>query len=168
MKHIVNCVIALGLTFTSAVQAAPPAPCTSPEHRQFDFWIGDWQVHTADGKFAGLNRITREYAGCVIHERYATGRGYSGESLNAYDATRKVWHQTWVDDSGLLLTLEGSWNGKSLVLEGVAPNAQGVSSKQRITWTPNADGSVRQLWETADGKGQWTVAFDGRYTRKPN
>ena len=69
---------------------------------------------------------------------------------------RKVWHQTWVDTDGLLLTLEGRWNGKSMVLEG---------AKQRITWTPNADGSVRQLWETEDAKGAWTIVFDGKYTK---
>lgn len=149
---------------SSASLAAPP--CASAEHRQFDFWLGEWQVHRPDGTLAGVNRITLEYGGCVIHERYATGRGYSGESLNGYDAARKLWHQTWVDDSGLLLTLEGGWNGKSMVLEGLAPDAQGALVKQRITWTPNADGSVRQLWETAGALGAWTVAFDGKYTRK--
>jgi hypothetical protein len=153
-----------GLSF--AAGAAPPAPCASAEHRQFDFWIGDWQVHKNDGVFAGFNRITSEYRGCVIHERYGTGRGYSGESLNVYDAARKVWHQSWVDDTGLLLTLEGRWNGKSMVLEGLAPGSDGAMAKQRITWTPNADGSVRQLWETADAKGVWSVAFDGRYTKQ--
>ncbi len=157
----------LMLCLVAAVsQAAPPAPCSSAEHRQFDFWIGDWQVRKPDGTFAGINRITREYGGCVVHEHYATGKGYSGESLNVYDAARKVWHQTWVDDSGLLLTLEGSWDGKSMILEGLAPAPNGTMAKQRITWTPNADGSVRQLWEAADAKGAWSVAFDGRYTRK--
>jgi hypothetical protein len=150
----------------SVSQAAPPAPCSSAENRQFDFWIGDWQVHKPDGTFAGINRITREYGGCVVHERYATGKGYSGESLNVYDAARKVWHQTWVDDGGVLLTLEGRWDGKSMILEGLGPAPNGVMTKQRITWTPNADGSVRQLWEAADAKGAWTVAFDGRYTKK--
>lgn len=135
----------------------PPAPCASAEHHQFDFWIGDWRVFKPDGSFAGMNRITREYGGCVIHEHYVTGKGYSGESLNMYDAARKVWHQTWVDDGGLLLTLEGRWDGKQMVLEG---------GGQRITWTPNADGSVRQLWESVDAKGTWTVAFDGRYTKQ--
>jgi hypothetical protein len=153
-----------GLTTSDA--ASPPAPCASPEHRQFDFWLGDWQVHKADGGLAGFNRITSEYRGCVVHERYATGRGYSGESLNVYDAARKVWHQTWVDDTGLLLTLEGRWDGKSMILEGVAPGADGAMAKQRITWTPSSDGSVRQLWETTDAKGAWTVAFDGKYTKK--
>jgi hypothetical protein len=151
---------------TTTTHPATPTPCSSPEHRQFDFWIGDWQVFTPDGKLAGQNKITREYGGCVIHERYSTGRGYSGESLNAYDPTRGVWHQTWVDDAGLLLLLEGRWNGKSMVLEGQAPDAKGVTRKQRITWTPDADGTLRQLWEFADDAGAWTVVFDGRYKKK--
>lgn len=150
---------------TSISQAVPPAPCGAPENRQFDFWVGDWQVHRPDGSLAGLNRITLEYGGCVIHERYSTGRGYTGESLNTYDAVRKVWHETWVDDSGLLLTLEGHWDGKSMRLEGIGPGPDGVLEKQRIRWTPNSDGSVRQLWESADGNGAWTVVFDGRYTK---
>jgi len=116
----------------SAGQAAPP-PCASAEHRQFDFWIGEWRVQTPDGALAGINRITREYGGCVVHEHYATGKGYSGESM---------------------------------ILEGLAPDAKGVLVKQRITWTPSADGSVRQLWESAGEKGAWTVVFDGKYTKK--
>jgi len=39
-------------------------------------------------------------------------------------------------------------------------------ARQRITWTPAADGNVRQLWEAADDEGAWSVVFDGRYTRK--
>jgi len=150
----------------STSDAAAPLPCAGPEYRQFDFWIGDWRVHKPDGSFAGINRITQEYGGCVIHEHYVTGKGYSGESLNVYDAPRKVWHQTWVDDTGSLLTLEGRWDGKNMVLEGMAPGADGAMAKQRITWTSNADGTLRQLWESADAKGAWTVAFDGKYTKK--
>jgi hypothetical protein len=145
---------------------ASAAPCAAPEYRQFDFWVGEWQVHRKDGSVAGINRITQEYGGCVIHEHYATGRGYSGESLNTYDAPRKVWHQSWVDDSGLLLTLEGHLRGNNMVLEGVSPQPDGAQSKQRITWTPNADGSVRQLWEATDATGKWSIVFDGLYTKK--
>ena len=141
------------------------APCGDAEFHQFDFWLGDWQVHKTDGTFAGMNRITREYGGCVVHEHYATGRGYSGESLNIYDATRKVWHQTWVDDTGLMLVLEGHLAGRNMVLEGLTRQPDGSTAKQRITWTPNADGSVRQYWESTDAKGQWVAVFDGRYTK---
>ena len=79
-----------------ALPSAMAAACDSTPFRQFDFWLGEWQVHTPDGKLAGTNRIERQYDGCVIHEHYTTGRGYSGESLNMYDGPRKIWHQTWV------------------------------------------------------------------------
>jgi len=146
--------------------AAAAGACDAGEHRQFDFWLGQWNVHTPDGKLAGVNAITREYGGCVLHERYATGRGYSGESLNIYDAGRKVWHQTWVDSAGTLLLLEGGWRGSSMVLEGKTTGADGVVVAHRITWTPNTDGSVRQHWESTDEQGRWSTAFDGKYTKK--
>jgi len=33
--------------------------------------------------------------------------GHHGTSYNIYDASRRRWHETWVDDEGLLLQLEG-------------------------------------------------------------
>ena len=147
--------------------AAVAGPCDEPAFRAFDFWLGRWEVRTPDGKLAGTNRIEREYGGCVLHERYDTGRGYSGESLNIYDAQRKVWHQSWVDTGGTLLVLEGGVRGGAMVMEGQTANLGGTSTRHRITWTPNADGSVRQLWESTDPKGAWTVTFDGKYTRAP-
>jgi hypothetical protein len=148
-----------------AMAPALAAPCKSPAHRQFDFWLGRWSVHTPDGKLAGSNVIETEYEGCVLHERYSTARGFRGESLNTYDVGRKVWHQTWVDNDGTLLLLEGGIKAGSMVLEGQTRDAAGKVTRHRISWTPNADGSVRQHWESTDANGQWTTAFDGRYTR---
>jgi hypothetical protein len=152
-----------------AAALATPAlagPCDAPEHRAFDFWVGEWDVRTPDGKLAGVNRIAREYGGCVLHERYDTGKGYSGESLNVYDASRKVWHQTWVDTGGTLLLLEGGLRDGRMVMEGQTANESGPPTKHRITWSPNADGTVRQHWESTDDKGRWTTAFDGTYARR--
>jgi hypothetical protein len=35
----------------------------------------------------GHKRETRQFGGCVLHERYQTAKGYSGESLSTTDAT---------------------------------------------------------------------------------
>ena len=156
----------VALLVATAMPLACAAPGDTPAHRAFDIWLGTWEVRTPNGKLAGVNRIEREYGGCVIHERYATERDYSGESLNVYDASRKVWHQTWVDTSGTLLLLEGGVQGDAMVLEGQTQGKDGKRTRHRISWTPNVDGSVRQLWESTDEAGQWTTAFDGRYTRK--
>lgn len=157
--------IALGSAAQTPAQTASSA-CSSSEHKEFDFWIGEWSVHAANGKLAGTNSIKREIGGCVLHERYETGRGYSGESFNIYDATRKVWHQTWVDSSGLLLQLEGGLKDGKMILEGRTSGVDGKTTQHRITWTPKPDGSVRQLWESKGLGGEWTVAFDGKYTRR--
>ncbi|MES2041491.1 MAG: hypothetical protein V4495_27045 [Pseudomonadota bacterium] len=160
--------VGLGLAGATTASAADVSTlvCTHPAMREFDFWLGEWQVHTPDGKLAGTNSIKREYDGCVIHERYTAGRGYSGESLNIYDVPRKVWHQSWVDNSGTLLLLEGRLQDGKMVLEGQNLAPEGHKISHRITWTPNANGSVRQLWESTDAKGIWVIAFDGLYTKK--
>lgn len=166
MSNRLHGILAASLIGCAFAAPATAAPCDAPEFRGFDFWLGEWRVTTPDGKVAGINRIEREYGGCVLHERYVTGRGYSGESLNTYDAGRKVWHQSWVDNSGTLLLIEGGIRDGSMVMEGETRDAEGKVTRHRITWTPNADGSVRQHWQTGDGKGEWTTVFDGRYTRQ--
>lgn len=162
MKKIQPLTVALAL----AAGAAAAAPCAAPEYRQFDFWLGHWDVRTPDGTLAGRNHIERGHGGCVLHERYTTERGYAGESLNIYDATRRVWHQTWVDNGGLLLSMEGGWRDGRMLLEGQTTGTDGRITRHRISWTPAPDGSVRQLWESTDAQGAWSVAFDGRYVKR--
>jgi hypothetical protein len=164
--HVSRRSIFAAILMTSTVLPAHAAGCDSAAHRAFDFWVGDWQVHKTDGTVAGHNKITREYGGCVVHEHYTTDRGYSGESLNIYDAARGVWHQTWVDSGGTLLTLEGGMRDGKMVLEGELVGKDGKVVRQRITWTPNTDGTVRQFWESMDAQGNWTTAFDGTYSRR--
>jgi len=53
-----------------------------------------------------------------------------------------------------------------MVLEGQSVGEGGKVIKHRITWTPNASGSVRQHWESTDTKGEWSTTFDGLYMRK--
>ena len=48
--------------------------CAAGEYRQFDFWVGRWEV-TANDRVAGHNEITVEEGGCVVHEHWAGARG---------------------------------------------------------------------------------------------
>lgn len=152
----------------SPVQAAapPPRPCSAALHRQFDFWIGAWDVVGPAGKFAGTNRIELADGGCVLTESWsAAGGGYTGRSLNSVGSDGR-WRQTWVDSSGLRLELVGGLVDGKMVLEGETP-ASGAGKppvKNRITWSPEPEGRVRQHWETsADGGKAYTTAFDGMY-----
>lgn len=148
-----------------AQEAAAPG-CSNPQAREFDFWIGRWQV-TEKGKPAGVNAIERILDGCALMENWTGAGGSSGKSLNFFDAADGQWHQTWIDGSGGALFLAGKFANGAMRLEGVRPaSANQPATRHRITWTPNPDGTVRQLWEsTPEGAEQWTVLFDGIYVR---
>ena len=158
----------LAACIASACGAAPPA-CTAPEHRQFDFWVGEWDVADASGKPAGTNRISAIHDGCALREEWQGRSGVTGSSLNVYDRERKRWHQTWVDSSGGLLVLEGGFADGAITLSGTSFEAGAPSKRtlQRIRWQAQPDGRVRQLWETSANEGNdWSVVFDGWYTRR--
>jgi hypothetical protein len=154
----------------AAQEAAPtvaPKACAAPEHRQFDFWLGEWEVTTPSGAPAGRNRIESILDGCVLRESWTGAKGGSGNSYNAYDRQSGRWHQTWVDNGGLVLRLDGSFADGKMILSGESRDSSGVRVLNRITWQETAPGAVRQLWETSrDGGGTWTVAFDGRYRKR--
>ena len=65
--------LAMG-TIVTAQPKPPTAPCAAPEHRQFDFWVGEWRVTTPDGKHAGDNRIEKVLDGCALHESWQNDR----------------------------------------------------------------------------------------------
>ncbi len=167
-----RCLLSLALACAAGpaagqTSAARAPSCNAPEHRQFDFWLGEWDVRLPDGKTAGTNRIEPILEGCVLRESWTGAGGMSGTSYNIYDKSRKVWHQTWVDSQGSLLQLEGTFAGGRMTLEGETVDSAGRKVRQRITWEPTGAGQVRQLWEMSnDGGSTWTVAFDGRYRKR--
>lgn len=142
----------------------PLQPCQAAEYRQFDFWLGDWNVESpAAPGVVSRNRIVSINGGCTLHEQYTASSGYEGSSFSFYDATRKVWHQTWIDNQGAPLFLEGGFDGESMVL-ATTSNPQQIN---RISWTPLADGRVRQHWQsTTDDGVTWSTVFDGFYSKR--
>lgn len=150
-------------------EGAGATRCAEPERRQFDFWLGEWEVHDALGAPAGRNRISALFGGCALREDWEGESGHRGTSLSAWSPRTGRWHQTWVDSSGLLLRLEGELRDGAMVMEGEAPlPGQGDRVlRHRISWSP-IDGDpnrVRQHWEVAGEDGRWETAFDGRYRR---
>ena len=152
---------------TAATAATAPPDCRAPEHRQFDFWLGSWNV-TVAGKPAGTNRIESVMNGCGLLEQWTAARGSRGTSLNFYDRRTKTWSQAWIDESGNALQLSGAFADGRMVLTSAPRRTDRGVDVQRITWSQNPDGTVRQLWESSvDGGTTWTIAFDGVYTRRP-
>ncbi|HEX2219147.1 MAG TPA: hypothetical protein VHG35_10100 [Gemmatimonadales bacterium] len=171
-RAVVCCVAACcTISAVGSAQDSDGAPrgrgCSAPEHRQFDFWIGDWEVSTADGAVAGRNRIESILDGCALKESWTGVKGGSGTSYNAWDRQRGRWHQTWVDDGGLVLRLEGGYADGRMVLSGETLDSVGRVVLNRITWQETGPAALRQLWQTSsDGGRTWGVVFDGRYRKR--
>jgi hypothetical protein len=156
------------LVFLAAASApaAPPQACTAPEHRQFDFWIGKWDVFDAkSGARAGASQIELLYGACVIRENWSEP-GFAGGSLNIYADGK--WRQTWVDQSGSRREFEGGVSdGKMILVARVhRPQAPDKTFLVRMTFTKNGDGTVRQFSDYSKNDGAtWAFRYD--YIYKP-
>lgn len=142
----------------------PPAP--PAESHQFDFWLGEWNVATPDGKPAGTSRVDAIAGGHGLLENWEGAGGAGGKSLNAYDPATRQWRQFWVGVGGIL-ELSGGLDAEGrMVLAGRTAGPKG-ETLERITWTASPDGSVRQVWEqSTDAGATWQTAFEGVYRRK--
>lgn len=152
-------------------------PCTAPQYKEFDFWLGEWEVRNAAGQLLGRNRISKRHGGCVVLEEWEGAAGGSGSSFNVYDQPTKQWHQFWVDGTGTNwlssdkqgnpVTLRGGIRDGAMVLAS-HPDTLPSIGQTRVTFRPLPDGGVRQTFEgSTDGGKTWTVSFDGFYRKKP-
>lgn len=163
---------ALGTTAAEA-QSAPPAPpppaCTAPEHRQFDFWVGYWDVYpTGKDKLVAHSLIERLYAGCTIRENWMPLNNNNGGSLNMYDPADKKWHQLWQDSQNSRVTFDGAFGDGKMILVGnwKDANGPGKDALTRMMYSTNPDGSVRQFGEQSTDQGKtWSPAFDFTYRK---
>ena len=147
-------------------QPRPPA-CTSPEHRQFDFWVGSWNVYrTGTETQVARSLVERLYDGCAIRENWMPLSGSGGGSLNAYRPSARVWRQAWTDGGNGWGAFEGGLADGKMVLTGrwEGMNGPGTVALVRMTYSREPGGAVRQLGETSDDDGRsWKGSFDLTY-----
>ena len=131
-------VLAFAFALSMSVPMTAAATCEAPEQKHFDFWIGDWTVTAPEG---GPN--PGKALGTNRIERVSAGCGLL---------------ETWTGAGGL--------QGKAMVMHGELPAAKGGVQQQKVTWTPNDDGSVTQHWQVSDDAGAtWSTSFLGVYRR---
>jgi hypothetical protein len=151
-----------------AATAAPSTPSTPPEARQFDFWVGEWEVYGPNGNKIGTNRVELVAGGYALLENWTDTRGGSGKSLNSYKRRTKQWQQYWIGSGGQTVEYKGGLVDGRMVMWADAADAQGRPFLTRGIWTPNADGTVTQVFETSNDQGlTWTNAFTGLYKKIP-
>lgn len=143
-------------------------PCEHREEfRDFDFWVGEWSVHTAGGQHVGNNVIESVERGCVITEHWTDTAGGTGMSINYLDKATNEWVQVWNAGSGSQINIRGGLTDEGMALEGTIHYvSSGASTPFRGLWTPLEDGRVRQYFEhSTDGGETWVSWFEGFYTR---
>ncbi len=152
-----------------SLTAKPQSACAASPYRQFDFWIGEWEVGTASGPGpnAARSSIQNIVDGCVIFENWMPPGGGDGKSFNFYDPNDGKWHQIWVASGAGVLDLAGTFAAKTLRYEGAVGGPTGTKTLQKLNFTELEDGRVHQHWEQSADEGKtWTVAFDGYYAKR--
>lgn len=140
-------------------------PCSaSPEYRQFDFWIGEWNVFdTKTGNLGGKSKIELLLGECVIMENWMPLNGPAGKSFNIYNIAEKKWRQTYVDANGTFAEFyDGEFKDNKMQFQG-KPNGNELN---RLTFFKISDNEVRQLGERSKDNGvSWEVMYDLTYKK---
>lgn len=172
MRKIFLCCFFAGLVLYSAAQTsnAPKSPCgTNAAYRQFDFWIGEWQVFGLNGKVAGQSRISLILDSCIILEEWMGSSGFTGKSFNKWNASSKQWQQTWVDNmGGSTEFLRGeSAAGKITFYADRNTGNDGKNFLRKLTFYKLSDDKVRQHGErSTDNGATWATEYDLEYRKK--
>ena len=169
------------VSFLVAVWAAPAPPgsaCATPEHRQLDFWVGDWDVvvrsRTAPGKDEwqeqkGTQHIEAILGGCVISENFAAVGApgpWAGKSYSMWQPAKKQWRQTWVDDQGSYLAFTGGVDKGTMALYGEPFQQNGKKIHMRMIWLDVRPESMRWEWQRTTDEKTWTAVMVIQYQRR--
>jgi hypothetical protein len=150
----------------------PPNPCTAAELKQFDFWVGEWDLTWPGQKSGetghGTNSIKRILDGCVVQETFSGGEAHlRGTSVSTFDHSAGGWKQTWVDNEGGYLDFKGELKDGQMILQREAVLKNGTKSLQRMVWKNIAANEFDWSWESSsDGGKTWQVQWPIHYKRK--
>ena len=169
MKSHLIIILSIFVFSSNTAQNNQKCTCCQNEYRQFDFWLGEWEVFNQKGIKIGENRIVQIQDSCGIQENW-TSAAQTGTSYNYYKPSDSSWHQIYLDNQGTILELQGHYQNGTMVLKSkpVQIKLGKYTYQNRISWTQNTDGTVRQKWDIISSNDSiLQVAFDGIYKRFP-
>ena len=145
-------------------------PCSvDPKARQFDFWIGEWDVSdTASKTPAGKSSIQLILGDCVIFENWSGLKGGNGKSFNVYNKDKGCWQQTWIDDKGGVVEfVDGVFKDGALQFVTRPEKVAEGQRMRRLTFYDQGPSQVRQFSEISMDAGKaWTPEYDLTYVRR--
>jgi len=152
------------LRYGGVVAANRPAGCLEAQSRQFDFWVGEWEVSpTGASMILAESSITLVDQGCVVMEEWRPFAGSSAHSISAYDAASGRWRQAYAGTGGGWTLYAGNLDGE--VLRFANESSPGT---QRMNYQRLDADTVRQWGESYNETSDvWTVTWDFTYRRRP-
>lgn len=173
MRKLLLCIVC---SLFAATPYSQGLPCSKPEYRQFDFWIGEWEAFATNGNKGGDSKISLMLDSCTILEEWTSaglqkGLRYAGKSYNMYNAAQKRWQQYWVDNTGSITQyFNGHYeDGKMIVQTDNEKVNDTLWQIQKMTFYNLGPDKVRQHGETSSDNGKtWITGFDLEYRRKIN
>ena len=142
------------------------SPSPPAEARQFDFWVGHWDLSWPGGN--GSNRISLVLDSAVVLEEFSGEESITlrGMSLSVYDRRSGAWKQTWVDNQGGYLDFIGGFNGQRMVLQR-SVSGDGQEMLQRMVWYNITPDSLDWSWERSEDQGKtWKTLWPIHYVRR--
>src|SRR5271166_1152942 len=123
----------IGLTLPATALAADAAPCASPENRQFDYWLGNWNIGAAGSSGNARSTVTLSLDKCLVVENWDGGRGHSGQNIFGYSADDKSWYGMFADNEGRVhVFTSGKVSSGSAEFEGTNRGANGENVLNRV------------------------------------
>lgn len=169
---------AAGPAAPAAGPTAIAAACNTPEHRQLDFWVGDWDLivrarvkpESDEWQEAkGSQRITSILGGCAIEEQFSgagPGPVWHGRSFSMWQPALGRWRQTWVDDQGMYMLFDGGLEAGVMTLNGTPREQDGHEIRMRMVFHDiTADALIWEWQRSVDG-GEWAAQLVVDYRRR--
>jgi tetratricopeptide (TPR) repeat protein len=144
------------------------APClaggTDSPYRQFDFWLGEWNVFDQAGNQVGTSRIERILSDCVVLENWKGMSGSEGKSFNIWNPALKRWEQYWVDGQGVPIFFYGHLEEGEMRYRSDGPAQDGTPLQRKLTFSKLPGGKVRQVSQgSTDGGKTYAPEYDFVY-----
>jgi len=162
--------LALSLgTVPAMAQDEQPAPCSTEEYRQLDFWVGTWNAAWVDAEgnaLHGTNTITRELDSCMILENFDgnPGNNLIGHSISMYVGRMNNWKQIWMDNQGGYLDFSGGPDEEGFHFTMERPVE--AAPHLRMIFRDITENSFEWHWQNSqDGGETWADQWHISYTR---
>jgi hypothetical protein len=146
-------------------------PCMYDTHkREFDFWVGEWNVYPAGTNFlGGHSKVEVSSGGCAILENWTALGNFpgTGKSLNYVDPVTGQWRQDWIGSTAgdVQRFYHGEYKDNAMRFE-FETTINGVKNMGRFIFFNEGPDQVRQFNEVSADEGKtWTTVYNLVYKR---